>query len=353
MFLSCLSHLFLLLPLTSAFPKNDPLTPSKHFSWPSTTSLIAFGDSYTYIQGTSGRQNFSFIGDLQNLAFTPQELLLNKIVQNQTGTAEGGPNWVQWLTGCGLREGLTDVVRDCGEERGKKGGKKMLWDFAFAGADISTEFTPLHHPYTVPLTDQIAQFTNYGEPALSSFVEKAKTLVTSWIGINDISDSAKYNISSFPSFYSQLQDRHFKLMEDIYKLGYRKFLFMNLPPLERTPDRVFKENPSVNKTMVGWFNTALTQHAETFQSKHHDLEIMLFDVNSLLTRVLDNPKKWGFTNTTGYCKASDQPDVLQNPTKYGCAADFPGGYFWWNSGHLTSRVHGIIAKELRGWLSGK
>lgn len=90
---------------------------------------LAFGDSYTFVQGTHGHQNFSFIGDYlpQNFAYTPQDLLSNRIVQNFTGTAEGGPNWVEFLTGCGVHKGLHSPLL-C---------KKQLWDFAFAGADVS------------------------------------------------------------------------------------------------------------------------------------------------------------------------------------------------------------------------
>lgn len=44
---------------------------------------IAFGDSYTYVQGTHGHQNYSFIGDAFNFAFDEHTLLSNKIVQNQ------------------------------------------------------------------------------------------------------------------------------------------------------------------------------------------------------------------------------------------------------------------------------
>ena len=99
------------------------------FSWNTTKDLIAFGDSYTYVQGVLGLQNYSYIGDNFNLSFTPEEYLSDRIVQNVTGTAEGGPNWVEYLTGCGLEEGLTDP-RTCDVH---------LWDFAFAGADISTD----------------------------------------------------------------------------------------------------------------------------------------------------------------------------------------------------------------------
>lgn len=47
------------------------------------SNSLAFGDSYTYVQGTSGRQNYSFIGDLQNYSFAPEKLLSDEIVQNQ------------------------------------------------------------------------------------------------------------------------------------------------------------------------------------------------------------------------------------------------------------------------------
>jgi len=47
------------------------------------TTRLAFGDSYTYVQGTAGRQNYSFIGDAQNYAYNPQTLLTDEIVQNQ------------------------------------------------------------------------------------------------------------------------------------------------------------------------------------------------------------------------------------------------------------------------------
>lgn len=44
---------------------------------------LAFGDSYTYVQGTAGRQNYSFIGDAQDFSFAPEKLLSDEIVQNQ------------------------------------------------------------------------------------------------------------------------------------------------------------------------------------------------------------------------------------------------------------------------------
>lgn len=96
------------------------------------------------MQGTYGYPNSSFIGDLLNLNYTPSQLLSDVIVQNQvthpeisllslehvadfvqTSTSAGGPNWVEYLTGC-----FSGLPSHC---------KKQLWDFAFGGADVSTE----------------------------------------------------------------------------------------------------------------------------------------------------------------------------------------------------------------------
>jgi hypothetical protein len=57
-------------------------TPSRtsRFQWKETSHVYAFGDSYTFVQGTRGRANYSFIGDAFDLAFTPAEILTSEIV---------------------------------------------------------------------------------------------------------------------------------------------------------------------------------------------------------------------------------------------------------------------------------
>lgn len=92
---------------------------------------VAFGDSYSFIQGTNGYPRYSFLGSYLpgEFAYTPQELLNSKIVQNFTGTASGGPNWLEFLTGCAVEDGLWSP-RDCDVQ---------LWDFAVAGANVAEE----------------------------------------------------------------------------------------------------------------------------------------------------------------------------------------------------------------------
>lgn len=46
---------------------------------------------------------------------------------------------------------------------------------------------PLHHPFTVPLVDQVKQWANYAASILPK--PRRKTLTAWWIGINDTNDS--------------------------------------------------------------------------------------------------------------------------------------------------------------------
>lgn len=300
--------------------------------------MIAFGDSYTYVQGTLGHQNYSFIGDELNLAFTPDQLFSNHIVQNLTGTAEGGPNWVEFLTDCGVEDGLHSP-QDCDIQ---------LWGFAYAGANTIEEagFTPLHHNHTVSLERQIEQFIRYGNLALESIhLSKKHALVTVWIGINDINDlvSTQGKNATFAPAYNKVQENVFKSVQKVYDLGYMNFLFMNLPPLDRGPG-----TPRVNASLVESFNSIQETFASEFEAKNCDATVMTFDVNSVLNSVLDHYQDYGFKNIADYCPGFNQPDILTDPGKYGCTE--LDTYFWYNSGHLTSRAHEIMTGFLRKWL---
>ena len=156
----------------------------------------------------------------------------------------------------------------------------------------------------MPFVNQTAQLREYADHVISGLVPRNETLVAVWIGINDISDTAKWtNITSFPVFYDQLHDALFASLEDdLYALGYQNYLFVNLPPLDRTPGSTNDPSHLPNKTMVDWFDESLQSHVVDLQSSHEGVSATVFDANTFLNHVMDSPATYGILNTTGYCK---------------------------------------------------
>lgn len=203
---------------------------------------------------------------------------------------------------------------------------------------ILTPFsTPLHHPYTIPLINQTAQFLAYGDATLKerTCLKPHNTLVALWIGINDINDSAKYSVSSFQAFYASIIETLFSAsVAPLIKAGYKNFLFLNLPPLDRTPSNLLRA-PAVrtpNATMVDWWNEILAEKTKRLDQEE-GVKAMLWDANAFLNGVLDDPGNYGVLNTTNYCAGYLQADVLADPGKYGCPVPV-SEYFWFNSGHM-------------------
>jgi phospholipase/lecithinase/hemolysin len=156
--------------------------------------------------------------------------------------------------------------------------------------------------------------------------------VAIWIGINDISDSSRYNVS-FPAFYNSIITALFEeSVEPLYEAGYHNFLFINLPPLDRTPGNVGKAEPLPNKTMIDWWDNTLLAHSKAFGAAHGSVKTMVYDANTFLNHVLDNPSEFDITNTTSYCPGYTDPDVVTDPGKYGCIPI--DQYFWFNTGHM-------------------
>ncbi|ETW81017.1 hypothetical protein HETIRDRAFT_240452, partial [Heterobasidion irregulare TC 32-1] len=292
--------------------------PASHssFDWNAVKYVYAFGDSYSFVQGTTGFPNFSFIGDAFHPAFTSEQLLSNEIVPKNTSS--DGSNWLELLTGCGQGH-----PSKC---------KQQLWDFAFAGADIDKDlhvWLPLHHNFTVDLVDQVNQWAQYASDVIPHKPNKS-TMTFWWIGINDTNDVAGQNACNFNAFWNSEMDSYFRAVELAYTVGLRgTHLFVNVPPGERTPASL--PNPTkaaIQKQRIAEYNAALDARVDQFAAAHPTSTVLKFDANAWFNKVLNNYKMFGFSNITSYCTCKD-------PT-----------FFWYNTGHPTEHVHRLLAQTL-------
>ncbi|KAF7288527.1 Lysophospholipase A [Mycena chlorophos] len=314
------SILFVLLAALSATQiVRSAATTSEHsevFNWDSIRFVYAFGDSYTFVQGTNGFPNFSFVGD--EAGYTTEQALTSRIIPKNTSSE--GSNWIEYLTGC--FEGTPFFC------------KKQLWNFAFAGSDITGALLPLHHNYTTSLVEQVNQWATAAAKAIPH--PRGETLTAWWIGINDTGDTLNNaSITDFPAFWQEEMVAYFDAVQLAHDNGLTTHLFINVPAEDRNPSSLGNSAASqaTYKLHIEQFNSALDSSIRAFKASNPDAVIMTFDSNTLFNTILDNPEQYGFTNTTGFCTCAD-----------------PEGFFWYNSGHPTQAVHKIIAAAIEAEL---
>ncbi|KAI5304524.1 hypothetical protein KEM56_006406 [Ascosphaera pollenicola] len=295
---SVLLELSVAISIARGAPAN--LAGKAFFDWDSTNFVLAFGDSWTYVQGEHGSQNFSFIGDRFDTDYSPTELYFNKIKKNE-------------------------VCLD----------------------------TPLHHSFSIQFDEQISLWSNHTSQYIP--VDKNRALVATFIGINDIQDTSKYLLNEtgpgFSQLYNKIIGTQYDGLQTLYQSGFKNFLVFGLPPLDKSPPNLKKENPSPNATMIHTWNSIVQEKAKQFEKQNADSNLFYFDLYDYLDGILKNASTYGFKNTTAICDAYGQADVGWNYEKYGCQPIEE--YFWYNTGHITYAVHKLLGNELTSFLQGK
>jgi phospholipase/lecithinase/hemolysin len=128
-------------------------------------------------------------------------------------------------------------------------------------------------------------------------------------------------------FVSTLMNQYRPLIEQIYSDGIRKFLFLNCPPSTRSP-QVHEENDlpeqfQCHAEIVTAYNEGLKSMLSQFRDEHKDVststllipvDLVLYDSFQYMTRVLDDPAKYGYQDAT--CMNTDGSHCV-----------------WWNSLH--------------------
>lgn len=117
------------------------------------------------------------------------------------------------------------------------------------------------------------------------------------------------------------------------------------------PGNVISTKPLPNATMVHTYNSILFSHAANFSAKHPGTKAMVFDTYTFLSGILENPSQYGIVNTTSYCKNYNAPDIDTNYAAYGCLPIQE--YFWYNTGHITWKIHEFLAKAVGEFLQGQ
>ncbi|EJD52433.1 hypothetical protein AURDEDRAFT_55487 [Auricularia subglabra TFB-10046 SS5] len=241
--------------------------------------IFIFGDSYSAV-GYSSTQPHP----------TPKDPI-GLPLPGVTWTEKGGHNWVGYL--------LTTFVRSA--------HKPLVYCYAVGGDKVDG------------LRNQVERHflrSAGAKPDWAPWTARS-ALFISWVGINDLGWGLKPQ--------DQLE-KLFALQEQLYAVGARNFVFIDVPPVNRFPAR--RENPEVALKYRDW-NDALRTQVQGFREKHPDVAAFIWSSYEAFSRIMDSPAGFGFK--------ADQVNK-------------PFSEVWVDHIHPRGAVHKVVAKEIAEYL---
>ncbi|EAU92018.1 fungal cellulose binding domain-containing protein [Coprinopsis cinerea okayama7 len=227
-------------------------------------------------------------------------------------TATGGPNWVGYLT----TEYNNSLV--------------LTWNYAYGGAVIDDKLVTPWQPGLIHLTGQVDQFLEYAakKPAVVPWTSK-NALFSIFIGINDIGNSW-WLPGSRDEFNDVLLDAYFGLVQKLYDAGGRNFLFVNVPPIDRSPlmlEQTDDAGRAIEKEVIASYNRKLLERIEALKATDRKIKTFFWDSNAFYTKVLDSPQEYGFKDATSWGK--EDPEI-----------------FWGDNYHPSTYADKLFAEDI-------
>ncbi|CEL63456.1 hypothetical protein RSOLAG1IB_10779 [Rhizoctonia solani AG-1 IB] len=219
--------------------------------WPGFKALqymFIFGDSYSTVSWAP--------------TTAPNPTPANPIGVEWPGVTSVGafqPNWVGYMTNGFNRSNL------------------VAYDYAIAGNNITgyisqvqTEFLP-----------------TAGQKTANTPWTADNSIFISWIGINDL---ASPDIAIEPTISQIMQQQ-----QNLYNLGARNFIFVNVPPWDRSP--LGTTFPGLKERILTW-NGQLTTSALAFSNQNTDASTLVFSSWDTFNTLLNDPSHYNLTSPT-------------------------------------------------------
>ncbi|KAF9256704.1 hypothetical protein L218DRAFT_1007092 [Marasmius fiardii PR-910] len=178
----------------------------------------------------------------------------------------------------------------------------LTWDYAVSGQQVTGVVKQVGQQF-IP--------TAGTKPDWCQWDEKNSLFIT-WIGINDINER-------IPMLFG--------LQDDLYNTGGRNFLYLNLPPFDRSPGGNYSEEV---KDEISKWNTLLPIQIANFTATHPDVIAFLFDTQALWDEFYANSEAFNITN----------PDTV-------------GGGLWYDEYHPTTEIQRVIGQRVAEFLEGE
>jgi len=287
--------------------------------------MVTFGDSYSTTGFNDTGAQPSIANPLGNPAYPGY-------------TATNGPNWVDFLTTTYNKTFLETI------------------NLAYGGATVDSALVAPYLPTVLSLKQQVLdEFEPVYASHPSFFDWQANTtLFASFLGINDVGNA--YGEANKSLIYPQIFTEYAGLMDTLYQSGARNFLFLNVPPVNRSPLTVAQGSAAETEeaTDIAAWNVNVTRMAANLSSTYSDATTFVFDTNAAFTQVLDDPcshpETCAYKNTTDYCVYYENGTPSWYTFYPNCSLPVDE-YFWLNTLHPTFRMMNVTAQEIAAELS--
>ncbi|KAJ7758241.1 hypothetical protein B0H16DRAFT_1720846 [Mycena metata] len=247
---------------------------------------------------------------------------------------------------------LSENHRLAGAETG------LLRTYAYGGATINGTLVAPYLPTVLSLIDQVHEFlAGAGTKPVTSPWTSANSLFTVWIGINDLGNSFS-EPGDRSAFSDLLLEEYFTQVQELVRrlqafrvstsrlfspslkivansaVGGKNFLFINVPPMERTPLMIAGQNATglaLLKSVILTYNSKLATKVVSFKANNTGVKTWLWDAHTEFNTILDNPTQYGFVDAVSFGNTGD---------------------FWGNNYHPSSPAHQIFAQQISALMAG-
>lgn len=244
---------------------------------------------------------------------------------------------------------------------------------AFAACTCDNSLFPRVIPKQIPdVGEQIELIQNgfngtlasgFGPRSVVNEINSHTDVALLWIGTNDLSyfvanttDDKKINRDSMitdPLRRGNILDYIdciFRRFAQLYQFGYRKFVLMQMIPLELTPfynpgQKVDEKTgvvpfgiPTAMQQNVLAANAIFPYKAQEFQGRFQDVQVEIFPSHELFRRFYFHKEEYGFTNVTGAC--GDACPIA------------PRTDLWANDLHFSARAAEILSYKIIRFFKG-
>lgn len=155
-------------------------------------------------------------------------------------------------------------------------------------------------------------------------------------GANDINEAGKNMATAAGNIMSAAASIN-AMVNALYASGARNILVGNIPDIGLTPLAIANHAAAGATQLSTLFNTTLDSLLAATRKADVGLDLDTFDLFSLLTDAVANPKTYGFANVTDACKTGD----LGAP---GSVCSAPESYLFWDAFHPSSTGHQLMAQ---------